>query len=124
MLHVAVTILFMPSELVQAVYQCWEEVPTPLEAGNATICLTIHKSSLNQLGEFLPVDRGPQTSEVPSSSSGQNGPRNPNLTYTPTQLPVSETGSLLSPFPHPELEVCLHGEPGVCPLHPSGRYPP
>ncbi|XP_058568041.1 integrin alpha-D-like isoform X4 [Neofelis nebulosa] len=50
-LNVGVTMRFMPSEVAKAVYQCWEEVPTTLEAGNATVCLTIHKSSLDQLGD-------------------------------------------------------------------------
>ncbi|XP_023102485.1 integrin alpha-D-like isoform X1 [Felis catus] len=50
-LNVGVTMRFMPSEVAKAVYQCWEEVPTTLEAGNATVCLTIHKISLDQLGD-------------------------------------------------------------------------
>ncbi|XP_045316443.1 integrin alpha-D-like isoform X4 [Leopardus geoffroyi] len=50
-LNVGVTMRFMPSEVAKAVYQCWEEVPTTLEAGNATVCLTIHKNSLDQLGD-------------------------------------------------------------------------
>lgn len=116
MLHVAVAIRFTPSELVQAVYQCWEEVPTPLEAGTATVCLTIHKISLDYLGEFPPVDPGPHPTEVPSLSPGQNGPRNPNLTHIPTQLLVSETWVPALPlFAHPDLEVCLQDKSGVCP---------
>lgn len=59
MLNVGVTMRFMPSEVAKAVYQCWEEVPTTLEAGNATVCLTIHKSSLDQLGEFLSSESSP-----------------------------------------------------------------
>ncbi|XP_040320538.1 integrin alpha-D isoform X4 [Herpailurus yagouaroundi] len=50
-LNVGVTMRFMPSEVAKAVYQCWEEVPTTLEAGNATVCLTIHKISLDQLDD-------------------------------------------------------------------------
>ncbi|XP_026907358.2 integrin alpha-D isoform X1 [Acinonyx jubatus] len=50
-LNVGVTMRFMPSEVAKAVYQCWEEVPTTLEAGYATVCLTIHKISLDQLGD-------------------------------------------------------------------------
>ncbi|XP_053750536.1 integrin alpha-D-like isoform X1 [Panthera pardus] len=50
-LNVQVTMRFMPSEVAKAVYQCWEEVPTTLEAGNATVCLTIRKSSLDHLGD-------------------------------------------------------------------------
>lgn len=52
MLNVGVAIRFTPPEVVKAVYQCLEEVSSPLEAGNVTVCLTIHKSSLDQLGEF------------------------------------------------------------------------
>ncbi|XP_074178711.1 integrin alpha-D isoform X3 [Rhinolophus sinicus] len=70
-LHVAVAIRFTPSELVQAVYQCWEEVPTPLEAGTATVCLTIHKISLDYLGDMrssvrydLALDPGRLTSRA------------------------------------------------------------
>ncbi|XP_016073129.1 PREDICTED: integrin alpha-D [Miniopterus natalensis] len=50
-LNVGVAISFSPSEVDQAVYQCQEEVPTPLEAGSATVCFTIHKSSLDHLGD-------------------------------------------------------------------------
>ncbi|XP_044602757.2 integrin alpha-D isoform X2 [Equus asinus] len=50
-LNVGVAMRFMPSEVAKAVYQCWEEVPTTLEAADATVCLTIHKSSPDQLGD-------------------------------------------------------------------------
>ncbi|XP_008591420.1 PREDICTED: integrin alpha-D [Galeopterus variegatus] len=50
-LKVGVTMQFTPGEVAKAVYQCWEEVPRALEAGDATVCLTIHKSSLDQLGD-------------------------------------------------------------------------
>ncbi|KAK1344504.1 hypothetical protein QTO34_013201 [Cnephaeus nilssonii] len=50
-LGVGVAIRFAPSEVGQAEYQCLEEVPSPLGAGSATICFTIHKSSPDQLGD-------------------------------------------------------------------------
>ncbi|XP_036134512.1 integrin alpha-D [Molossus molossus] len=50
-LTVRVAIRFSPSEVGMAMSQCLEEGPTPLEAGKATVCLTIHKSSLDQLGD-------------------------------------------------------------------------
>ncbi|XP_038395658.1 integrin alpha-D-like isoform X1 [Canis lupus familiaris] len=50
-LNVGVTMRFSPSEVAKAVHQCWEEVPSALEAGNATVCFTIQKSSLDQLGD-------------------------------------------------------------------------
>ncbi|XP_042638895.1 integrin alpha-D [Orycteropus afer afer] len=50
-LKVRGAIRFTPAEVAKVVHQCWEEVPTTLEAGNATVCLTIHKSSLDQLGD-------------------------------------------------------------------------
>uniref|UniRef100_A0A8C0L476 Integrin alpha-D-like n=1 Tax=Canis lupus dingo TaxID=286419 RepID=A0A8C0L476_CANLU len=50
-LNVRVTMRFSPSEVAKAVHQCWEEVPSALEAGNATVCFTIQKSSLDQLGD-------------------------------------------------------------------------
>lgn len=53
MLKVGVTMSFSPMEVPKAVYQCWEEVPTTLEVGEATVCLILHKDSLDQLGEFL-----------------------------------------------------------------------
>ncbi|KAF5914659.1 hypothetical protein HPG69_005156 [Diceros bicornis minor] len=51
-LNVGVAMRFTPSKVAKAVYQCWEEVPTTLEAADATVCLTIHKSSLDQLGDL------------------------------------------------------------------------
>ncbi|ELW66315.1 Integrin alpha-D [Tupaia chinensis] len=51
-LKVGVALSFTPGELAKAVYQCWEETPTVREAGNATVCLTIHKSSLDQIGDI------------------------------------------------------------------------
>uniref|UniRef100_A0A8D2DH36 Integrin subunit alpha D n=1 Tax=Sciurus vulgaris TaxID=55149 RepID=A0A8D2DH36_SCIVU len=49
-LKVGVAMRFTPVEVAKVVYQCWEEVPTTLEAAEATVCFTIHKSSLDQLG--------------------------------------------------------------------------
>lgn len=51
MLNMEVAMRFTPSEVAKVVYQCWEEVPATLEAGEATVCLAIHKSSLDQLGD-------------------------------------------------------------------------
>ncbi|XP_034844680.1 integrin alpha-D-like [Mirounga angustirostris] len=50
-LNVGVAMRFMPSEVAKAVYQCWGDVPSTLEAASATVCLSIHKSSLDQLGD-------------------------------------------------------------------------
>ncbi|XP_006872049.1 PREDICTED: integrin alpha-D [Chrysochloris asiatica] len=50
-LKVGVAIRFMPVEVPKTVYQCWREMRTILEAGDATVCLTIHKISLDQLGD-------------------------------------------------------------------------
>ncbi|KAI5939858.1 integrin alpha-D isoform X3 [Manis javanica] len=50
-LNMEVAMRFTPSEVAKVVYQCWEEVPATLEAGEATVCLAIHKSSLDQLGD-------------------------------------------------------------------------
>ncbi|XP_069343342.1 integrin alpha-D-like [Eulemur rufifrons] len=50
-LTVGVAVRFTPGEVAKAAYQCWEDVPTTLEAGEATVCLTVHKSSLDQLGD-------------------------------------------------------------------------
>ncbi|MBZ3878652.1 Integrin alpha-D [Sciurus carolinensis] len=50
-LKVGVAMRFTPVEVAKVVYQCWEEMPTTLEAAEATVCLTIHKSSLDQLGD-------------------------------------------------------------------------
>uniref|UniRef100_A0A8C0I310 Integrin subunit alpha D n=1 Tax=Balaenoptera musculus TaxID=9771 RepID=A0A8C0I310_BALMU len=50
-LNVEVAMRFTPPEVTKSVYQCWEELPTALEAGDATVCLTIHKSSQDQLDD-------------------------------------------------------------------------
>ncbi|XP_045849455.1 integrin alpha-D-like isoform X3 [Meles meles] len=50
-LNVWVAMRFMPSEVPKVVYQCWGDMPSTLEAGNTTVCLTIHKNSLDQLGD-------------------------------------------------------------------------
>lgn len=87
MLNVGVTMRFSPSEVAKAVHQCWEEVPSALEAGNATVCFTIQKSSLDQLGESLPMGHSPLLPErTPPLSSGESGPRNADATSTSMQL--------------------------------------
>ncbi|XP_069876316.1 integrin alpha-D-like [Dipodomys merriami] len=48
-LKVGVSMQFAPVEVAKAVYQCWEEVFPSLEAGEVTICLTIHKGSFDHL---------------------------------------------------------------------------
>ncbi|KAI4559664.1 hypothetical protein MJG53_018190 [Ovis ammon polii x Ovis aries] len=50
-LKVNVTMKFTPPEVTKAVYQCWDELTTTVEAGQATVCLTIHKSSQDHLGD-------------------------------------------------------------------------
>uniref|UniRef100_A0A452FJD4 Integrin subunit alpha D n=1 Tax=Capra hircus TaxID=9925 RepID=A0A452FJD4_CAPHI len=51
-LKVNMTMKFTPPEVTKAVYQCWDELTTTVEAGQATVCLTIHKSSQDHLGDF------------------------------------------------------------------------
>lgn len=51
LLKVELSIRFAPMEVAKAVYQCWERTPTVLEAGEATVCLTVHKGSPDLLGE-------------------------------------------------------------------------
>lgn len=51
LLKVEIAIRFVPMEVAKAVYQCWKKIPTVLEAGEATVCLTIRKGSPDQLGE-------------------------------------------------------------------------
>lgn len=51
LLKVGIAIRFVPVKVAKAVYQCWKRNPTALEAGEATVCLTIHKGSHDQLGE-------------------------------------------------------------------------
>lgn len=53
MVKVGVSMRFTPVEVAKAVYQCREEMPTTLEAGEATVCLTVQKDLDDQLGEFL-----------------------------------------------------------------------
>ncbi|XP_066239434.1 integrin alpha-D isoform X3 [Saccopteryx leptura] len=50
-LNVRVAIRFSPSEVGKAVYQCVVEAPAPQDAATATVCLTIQKSSCDQLGD-------------------------------------------------------------------------
>lgn len=54
LLKVELSIRFAPMEVAKAVYQCWERTPTVLEAGEATVCLTVHKGSPDLLGECFP----------------------------------------------------------------------
>uniref|UniRef100_A0A8C5JTZ2 Integrin, alpha D n=1 Tax=Jaculus jaculus TaxID=51337 RepID=A0A8C5JTZ2_JACJA len=51
-LKVGISIRFAPMEVTKAVYQCWKEVPIALEAGKATVCFTIQRGSLGQLGDI------------------------------------------------------------------------
>ncbi|XP_005352001.1 integrin alpha-D [Microtus ochrogaster] len=51
LLKVEIAIRFDPAEVAKAVYQCWKKIPTVLEAGKATVCLTISKGSPDQLGD-------------------------------------------------------------------------
>ncbi|XP_051003147.1 integrin alpha-D-like [Acomys russatus] len=51
LLKVEVSIRFAPVEVAKSVHQCWNRTPTALEAGKATVCLTIHKGSPDQLGD-------------------------------------------------------------------------
>ncbi|XP_027260285.1 integrin alpha-D isoform X3 [Cricetulus griseus] len=52
LLKVGITIGFVPVEVAKTVYQCWKRNPTALEAGKATVCLTIHKVSHDKLGDI------------------------------------------------------------------------
>ncbi|GAB1292760.1 Integrin alpha-D [Apodemus speciosus] len=51
LLKVEISIRFVPTEVAKAVYQCWERTPTVLEAGEAIVCLTVHKGSPDLLGD-------------------------------------------------------------------------
>ncbi|XP_039334104.2 integrin alpha-D isoform X1 [Saimiri boliviensis] len=70
-LKVGVAMRFSPVEVAKAVYRCWEERPSTLEAGDANVCLTIHKSTFDQLGDIqssigyeLALDPGRLTSRA------------------------------------------------------------
>ncbi|XP_011945388.1 PREDICTED: integrin alpha-D isoform X3 [Cercocebus atys] len=85
-LKVGVTMRFSPGEVAKSVYWCWEEGPSALEAGDATICLTIQKSSLDQLGDIqssvrfdLALDPGRLTSRAIFDET-----KNPTLTRRKT----------------------------------------
>uniref|UniRef100_A0A8C2QLD9 Integrin, alpha D n=1 Tax=Cricetulus griseus TaxID=10029 RepID=A0A8C2QLD9_CRIGR len=52
LLKVGIAIGFVPVEVAKTVYQCWKRNPTALEAGKATVCLTIHKVSHDKLGDI------------------------------------------------------------------------
>ncbi|XP_040609452.1 integrin alpha-D [Mesocricetus auratus] len=71
LLKVGIAIRFVPVKVAKAVYQCWKRNPTALEAGEATVCLTIHKGSHDQLGDIqssvrydLVLDPGRQISRA------------------------------------------------------------
>uniref|UniRef100_A0A2K5BZW5 Integrin subunit alpha X n=1 Tax=Aotus nancymaae TaxID=37293 RepID=A0A2K5BZW5_AOTNA len=70
-LKVGVAMRFSPVEVAKAVYRCWKEGPSTLEAGDANVCLTIHKSTFDQLGDIqssiryeLALDPGRLTSRA------------------------------------------------------------
>uniref|UniRef100_A0A5F9CUP6 Integrin subunit alpha D n=1 Tax=Oryctolagus cuniculus TaxID=9986 RepID=A0A5F9CUP6_RABIT len=50
-LKVGVAMRFSPVEVAKAVFQHCREASGALEAGEATVCLTVHKTSPDQLGE-------------------------------------------------------------------------
>ncbi|XP_062036931.1 integrin alpha-D isoform X2 [Lepus europaeus] len=50
-LKVGVAMRFSPEEVAKAVFQHCREAPGALEAGEATVCLTVHKTSADQLGD-------------------------------------------------------------------------
>ncbi|XP_028625175.1 integrin alpha-D [Grammomys surdaster] len=52
LVKVEISIRFAPMVVAKAVYQCWERTPTVLEAGEATVCLTVHKGSPDLLGDI------------------------------------------------------------------------
>ncbi|XP_037363963.1 integrin alpha-D-like [Talpa occidentalis] len=70
-LEVEVDMRFSPTVVAKAAYQCWGRVPATLRAGEATVCLTVSKSSADQLGEVrsavsydLALDPGRLTSRA------------------------------------------------------------
>lgn len=128
-LNVGVTISFMPSEVAKAVYQCWEEVPTTLEAGNATVCLTIHKSSLDQLGECLPSGSSPLPHEGPHPILKREWTQESKYhLHIHPATNVGNLGPFSSPLPILRPQVLSPGY--ICPLlstgpshHPTLRPP-
>lgn len=110
MLSVGVAIRFAPSEVGQAEYQCLEEAPTGLEAASATVCLTIHKSSPDQLGEFPPVDPGPQPPR-PQPYPQDRGALKPNLTCIFISAGVGNLGPFSPSPPHPPTPTTPHPTP-------------
>lgn len=114
MLSVGVAIRFAPSEVGQPEYQCLEEAPSRLEAVSATVCLTIHKSSTDQLGEFPPGDPGPQPPR-PQSPRLQPYPQDrgalkPNLTCLSISAGVGNLGPFSPPL-HPPSHCLSGGHP-------------
>lgn len=100
MLNVGVAMRFMPSEVAKAVYQCWEDVPSTQEAGSATVCITIHKSSLDKLGEFQwtqPLT--PLEASKPNLKRKWAQESRYHLHIHPPAS-VGNPGSFLSPSPH------------------------
>ena len=122
-LKVNMTMKFTPPEVTKAVYQCWDELTTTVEAGQATVCLTIHKSSQDHLGELPPGRPDPYLPEAPypALSSGPNGARNPDLTSTSTQLPFS----LPLPTPRPLGSFSrIHGRSALFSTFPEDKPSP
>ena len=112
-LKVNVTMKFTPPEVTKAVYQCWDELTTTTEAGQATVCLTIHKSSQDRLGELPPGRPDPYLPEAPLPSTilraeWSQEPRS-HLHIRPT--------ALLPPSSHAQaFRFLLQDTSEVCPL--------
>ena len=112
-LKVNVTMKFTPPEVTKAVYQCWDELTTTTEAGQATVCLTIHKSSQDRLGELPPGRPDPYLPEAPLPS--------PILRAEWSQEPRSHLHihptALLPPSSHAQaFRFLLQDTSEVCPL--------
>uniref|UniRef100_A0A6I8P3M6 VWFA domain-containing protein n=1 Tax=Ornithorhynchus anatinus TaxID=9258 RepID=A0A6I8P3M6_ORNAN len=52
-LRVDVSLRFVPPELARAVFDCGEQMVPRREAGEVRVCLNVHKSSRDQLGESV-----------------------------------------------------------------------
>ena len=100
MLKVNVTMKFTPPEVTKAVYQCWDELTTTMEAGHATVCLTIHKSSQDRLGELPPGRPDPYLPEAPPHPAYPQDRMEPGTQISPPHPPTCPSPSL---FPHPGL---------------------
>ena len=99
-LKVNVTMKFTPPEVTKAVYQCWDELTTTMEAGHATVCLTIHKSSQDRLGELPPGRPDPYLPEAPPHPAYPQDRMEPGTQISPPHPPTCPSPSL---FPHPGL---------------------